>query len=83
MIDHYTSNSVGFSGGIGLTYKISKFSNERFYAEARYVIIPNSQRYGVTANSSTAVLNSYVGNNLYPQNSNRTTYIPVKFGLRF
>jgi len=80
---HYTSNSVGVNGGFGLTYKISKFSNERFYVEARYVYLPNSQRYGITANSSTTALNAYTGNNLYPQNSNRTTYIPVKFGLRF
>jgi hypothetical protein len=51
--------------------------------EARYVYIPNSQRYGVTASSPVSVLNSYTGYNLYPQNSNRTTYIPVKFGIRF
>jgi hypothetical protein len=82
-IDHYTSNAVGVNGGFGLTYKISKFSNERFYMEARYVYIPNSQRYGVTASSPVSVLNSYTGYNLYPQNSNRTTYIPVKFGIRF
>jgi hypothetical protein len=83
VIDHYTSNSIGVNGGIGFTYKVSKFSNERFYVEARYVYLPNSQRYGVTANSSTAILNTYTGSNLYPQNSNRTTYIPVKVGLRF
>jgi hypothetical protein len=82
-IDHYTSNAVGASGGLGLTYKFSKFSNERFYMEARYVYIANSQRYGVTASSSTTALNAYNGYNLYPQNSNRTTYIPVKFGIRF
>jgi hypothetical protein len=82
-IDHYTSNAVGVNGGFGLTYKFSKFSNERFYMEARYVFIPNSQRYGVTASSPTSVLNTYTGTNLYPQNSNRTTYIPVKFGVRF
>jgi hypothetical protein len=82
-IDHYTSNAVGVNGGFGLTYKFSKFSNERFYMEARYVYIPNSQRYGVTASSPTSVLNTYTGTDLYPQNSNRTTYIPVKFGIRF
>jgi len=80
-IDHYTSNAPGFSGGIGLTYKVSKFSNERFYVEARYVFIPNSQRVGYTAlNFATT---NYSGYDAYPQNSNRTTYIPVKFGLRF
>ncbi len=83
MIDHYTSNAAGFNGGIGLTYKFSKFSNERFYVEARYVLLLNQQRYGITSSSSPATLNSYTGWNYYPQNSNRTTYIPVKFGIRF
>jgi hypothetical protein len=82
-IDHYTSNAVGVSGGFGLTYKISHFSNERFYMEARYVFIPNSQRYGITAADSTTTIENYTGTNYYPQNSNHTTYIPVKFGLRF
>lgn len=82
-IDHYTSNAVGVNGGFGLTYKFSKFSNERFYMEARYVYIANQQRYGVSAQSSATTLNNYNGYNLYPANSNRTTYIPVKFGLRF
>lgn len=79
--DSYVSNAVGVNGGFGITHKISKFSNERFYLEARYVFIPNSQRFGYTA----ATINSDTtnGTNLYPQNSNRTTYIPVKFGLRF
>ncbi len=81
--DHYTSNAPGFNGGFGLTYKASRFSNQRLYAEARYVFIDNSQRTGITYNSSTAVLNSYTGYNDFPQNSNRTTYIPIKFGVRF
>jgi hypothetical protein len=84
VIDHYSSNAVGVNGGIGLTYKISKFSNERFYVEARYVFIPNSQRYGLTSqNVGTSFGATYTGANDYPQNSNRTTYIPVKFGIRF
>ncbi|MDR3746047.1 MAG: hypothetical protein P4K80_07960 [Acidobacteriaceae bacterium] len=82
-VDMYTSNSLGVNGGIGITYKFSKFSNERFYVETRYVFLDNQQRYGVTANSSTAVLNAYNGYNYYPANSNRTTYIPIKFGIRF
>ena len=80
-IDHYTSNAAGFNAGIGLTYKFSKFSNERFYVEARYVIIPNSQRAGVTA--ANVPTSSATATNDYPANSNRTTYIPIKFGLRF
>ena len=81
--DHYTSNAPGFNGGFGITYKASKFSNQRLYAEARYVFIDNSQRTGITYNSSTTLLNTYAGYNDFPQNSNRTTYIPIKFGIRF
>ena len=81
--DHYSSNAPGFNGGFGLTYKPSKFSNQRLYAEARYVFVDNSQRTGITYNSSTTVLNTYTGYNDFPQNSNRTTYIPIKFGIRF
>ena len=85
--DHYTSNAPGFSGGFGVTYKFSRFSNERFFGEARYVFIDNSQRQGYTAattNPLTGISTTgYVGNDLYPANSNKTTYIPVKFGLRF
>ena len=47
IIDHYTSNAVGFNAGLGLTYKFSKFSNERFYGEVRYVFVDNSHRPGV------------------------------------
>jgi hypothetical protein len=79
--DTYTSNAVGANGGFGLTYKFSKFSNERFFAEARYVFIANQARPGYTP----ANINSDNNNNtnLYPANSHRTTYIPIKFGLRF
>ena len=80
-IDSYTSNAPGFSGGFGLTYKFSRFSNERFYAEARYVFVDNSQRSGVTvATAASATSNT---TNFYPANSNRTTYFPIKVGIRF
>ncbi len=90
-IDHYTSNAFGVNGGFGITYKFSQFASERLYMEVRYVLILNQQRYGLTvADSQTAPYGStsnpggtYNGTNYYPQNSNRTTYIPVKFGLRF
>jgi hypothetical protein len=81
VIDHYTSNAPGFSGGLGLTYKFSRFSNERFYGEVRYVFMDNSQRQGVTINNITA--SNYQDANYFPANSNRTTYFPVKFGIRF
>ncbi len=82
-VDKYTANAPGFDGGFGLTYKPSRFAGERFYAEGRYVFIPNSQRAGVTVNSSATTLNTYAGNNYYPANSNRTTYTVYKAGIRF
>lgn len=79
--DHYTSNAPGVNGGFGLTYKFSKFSGEAFYLEAKYVLIFNSQRYGVTSsNVATSPLNA---SDYYPANSNRTSYVPIKFGIRF
>ncbi len=78
-VDHYSSNAPGFDGGIGLTYKFSHFSSERFYVEGRYVYINNSARAGVTV----ANVQTYTGNNYFPQNSNTTSYIPIKLGLRF
>lgn len=78
-VDHYTSNAPGFDGGIGLTYKFSHFANERLFAEVRYVYVDNSYRPGVTDATAT----TYAGNNYFPQNSNTTSYIPVKFGVRF
>ena len=72
------------NGGVGLTFKFSRFSSQRFYIEARYVAIFNKQRVGLTAfNVNTPFGRSYTGFNYYPANSNRTTYIPIKFGLRF
>lgn len=90
-ICHYSSNAPGFNGGLGLTWKFSQFSNERLYVEARYVFMDNSQRAGLTiANSTTPPYGTpsnpggtYTGTNAYPANSNRTTYIPVKIGVRF
>ena len=79
--DHYTSNAVGVNAGFGLTYKPSRFANERFYAEARYVYVDNSQRQGYTiANANTT---TYQGYDFYPANGNKSEYIPIKFGVRF
>jgi hypothetical protein len=80
-VDHYTSNAPGFDGGIGLTYKFSRFSNERLFAEARYVYVNNQYRPGAT--DVTAANGSYTGTNFFPENSNTTSYFPVKFGIRF
>ena len=78
-VDHYTSNALGENVGFGLTYKFSKFASEQLYAEARYVHIDNQYRPGVT----TATATTYNGNNFFPQNSQKTNYIPVKVGIRF
>lgn len=78
-IDSYVSNSAGVNGGVGLTYKFSKFANQRLYAEARLVHTFNSYRPPSTINSDGSV----TGANFFPQNSLSTTYVPIKFGLRF
>jgi hypothetical protein len=82
-IDKYTSNAPGFNGGFGLTYKFSRFSNERFYVEARYVFVDNSQRQGITNTQASLNTITATTTNFYPANSNRTTYIPIKAGIRF
>jgi len=82
-IDKYTSNAPGVNGGFGVTYKPSRFAGERLFVEGRYNLMLNSQKTGITVNSSTATLNSYTGENYYPANSNRTTWASFKAGLRF
>jgi hypothetical protein len=83
-VDHYTSNAFGANGGLGVTWKFSKFSNEMLYAEVRYVFIDNQPRTGLTAqNVGTSFGASYTGTNFYPANSHRTEYFPVKIGIRF
>jgi hypothetical protein len=82
-IDQYTSNAPGFNGGFGLTYKPSRFANERLYAEVRYNYMINSLRSGITlANVNTAPASTNF-NDQYPANSHHTAWIPVKVGIRF
>jgi hypothetical protein len=76
-IDKYTSNAFGVNGGVGFTFKPSRFGNQKFFAEARYVFVDNSPK----PYSEGSATNSYF--NVFPQNSARTTYIPITFGLRF
>jgi hypothetical protein len=76
IVDSYVSNSVGFNAGLGATYKISKFAGERFYVEGRYVFEDNSPR-PFNVSGTTAYYNAF------PQNSRRTTFIPITFGIRF
>jgi hypothetical protein len=75
-IDSYTSNAAGLNIGLGYTYKPSRFGNAKLYAEARYVYTFNSQR-AFDVSGATPYFNAF------PQNSARTSYIPVKFGIRF
>lgn len=80
-IGHYTSNALGVNGGFGLTWKFSSFSSEKLFMEAKYVVVFNSQRYGYTAQN--VATSTYSGYDAYPANSNRTTFVPITFGLRF
>jgi hypothetical protein len=76
-IDTYTSNAFGVNAGLGFTYKVSRFASTRFYVEGRYVYTFNSQRDFSLGDAN--------GNNfnVFPQNSEKTSYIPITFGLRF
>ncbi len=89
-VDHYTSNAPGVNGGIGITYKFSHFGSLKAYAEARYVYVANSSRPyfdGTSQGYNGQPPSQYNNNpnyvNLFPQNSATTTYIPIKFGIRF
>lgn len=81
VIDHYTSNAFGVNAGVGFTYKFSRFANEKFFGEVRWVYLLNSARPGVTL--STVTPDNVSDPNFFPQNSNHTSYLPVKFGIRF
>jgi len=81
--DSYVSNAVGVNGGLGFTYKASRFSDVKFYAEARYVYTANQRRPyfdDITGTNPTSNANYF---NAFPQNSAPTTFIPVTFGIRF
>jgi hypothetical protein len=78
-IQNYSSNSPGVNGGVGVTYKTSRFSNTRLYAEVRVVHTFNKFRQESTINQNGTV----TGWNFFPQNSLETTYFPVKVGIRF
>jgi hypothetical protein len=68
--DHYSNNAGGVNGGIGFTYRFSRWASEKLYAEARYVWVDNQQ-------STNSI------NGLYPENNKRTGYFPVTFGIRW
>lgn len=68
--DHYSNNAGGLNGGIGFTYRLSRFASQKLYAEARYVWVDNQP-------SSNSV------NGYYPENNKRTGYFPVTVGIRW
>jgi hypothetical protein len=74
--DSYTNGAGGVNGGLGFTYKIGRFSNEKFFAEARYVWIDN-QKINLTAQQAAAQ------GNYYPKANDRTSYFPVTVGIRW
>jgi hypothetical protein len=75
-VDWYTSNAFGVNGGVGMTYKFSRFAPEKFYVEARYVYTANSRRpFDVSGETSYF--------NAFTSASAPTTYIPITFGVRF
>ena len=80
-IDKYTSNAPGYSGGLGFTYRGSRFSGVKFFTEARYVYINNSPRPYYDGTTGTKLSPTYF--NVFPQNSATTSYVPVTVGLRF
>ena len=83
-IDSYVSNAAGFNGGLGFTYKGSRFSDIKFFAEARYVYTSNQARpyySGLTAATNPTTNPNYF--NVFPQNSAKTTYVPITVGIRF
>ena len=81
-IDKYTSNAFGINLGLGYTYRFSRFADETFFVEARYVYTFNSRR----AETGTTPENTPPGStafNAFPQNSDPTSFIPITFGIRF
>lgn len=70
--DHYSNNAGGVSGGIGFTYRLSRFASQKLYAEARYAWVDNQPSANSTAPGA-----------LYPENNKRTGYFPVTVGIRW
>ena len=67
-VDKASAGGFGVNGGIGLTYKISEFSNERLFVEGRYNWIK---------------ISSSNNQDFFPYNRRNTEYIPIVAGIRF
>ncbi len=85
VVDAYVSNAPGISAGGGVTYKFSRFTSEKLFAEVRYVRTFNSARpyYDGLNDTPPPSGTSATYFNVFPQNSYDTSYIPVTFGIRF
>jgi|GEM_PF-1110650 len=70
VVAHFSNNAFGANLGLGLTWKLSRWNNAKFFSEARYVWLNNQQ----TTNSQS---------DGYTPANDRTGYFPVTFGLRF
>lgn len=68
--DHYSNNAGGVNGGLGFTYRLSRFASQKVFGEVRYVWVDNQP-------STNSVVS------LYPEQNKRTGYIPVTFGIRW
>ena len=65
--DSYGAGGIGYNGGVGLTYKISQFSSERLFVEARYEWL----NLGKT------------NSDFFPYNGRNSETIPITVGIRF
>ena len=65
--DSYSEGGLGYNGGVGLTYKISQFSSERLFIEARYEWL----NLGKTSSD------------FFPYNGRNSETIPITVGIRF
>ena len=65
--DSYSNGGLGYNGGVGLTYKISEFSSERLFIEARYEWLNLGKTSG----------------DFFPYNGRNTETVPITVGVRF
>lgn len=65
--DQYSSGGLTISGGVGLTYKLSNFSSQRLFVEARYAWMNTDKTNKL----------------FYPHNAEHTGYFPVMAGIRW
>ncbi len=67
-VDQASADTFGFNFGGGLTYKLSEFSSERLFIDARYTWLP---------------ISSTNNQDFFPFNRRNTETIPVLVGIRF